>query len=366
MQISESSVETNNAIYNAETESALAGFIHRSDTISSPEHCNVRARLTPSGPSKVGSMWMGEPAPVNNGFDTYFTFQVSDHSKQCTLNKDQYFSLTHHRTCSVHGGDGFAFVIQNKGTDAYGEVGAQMGFGGIPNSLAIAFDMWQNPGEDTLGVDHVSIQSRGILPNDALEQGLLGVPRAHALADGQVHLVRIAYFGDLKSEYLDQLVASDSLLPYLKDNGEQKRVGTLLVWMDEGIESDTPLMALPINLSLLLQLPLDKAYVGFTSATGRFYEKHDILSWVWCDQQPCDAPTKADFDYHQKSKFSSTPLRRFEPGPGYGGGDNADFPIKNKSPDTDPWILPVSSFSSGRNNGLSADAASQIPPNTLY
>lgn len=244
--------------------------------------------------------------------------------------------------------------------------GGQMGFGGIPNSLAIAFDTWQNQGEDRLGVDHVSIQSLGTAANNALEAGLLGVPKAHTLADGEVHMARITYYGELKSDYFDKLVASDSLLPYLKDNGEQKRVGTLLVYLDEGIETDTPLMALPINLSLLLKLPIDKAFVGFTSSTGRFYAKHDILSWVWCDQPPCDEPTKSLFDYHQHSKFSASKMQYFDPGAGYGGGDTSGFPTKNKSPDTDPWILPVSSFSKSRNQGLASDANSQLPPNTLY
>ncbi len=366
--ISESGVETNQAKYNQETETSLAGFIHRSDTIQAPSFCNVRLRLTPSGPSKTGSVWFSDPAPVNNGFDTYFTFQISDHSKQCTLTKDQYFSILHHRTCSVHGADGFALVIQNspQNTSALGGVGGQMGFGGIENSLAIAFDTWQNQGYDTLNVDHISIQSRGTAPNDALEEGLLGVPRAHNLADGKVHIARITYFNKLKSEYFDKLVASDSLIQYLKDNGEQKRVGTLVVFVDEGIETDTPLMALPINLSLLLKLPIDKAYVGFASSTGRFYEKHDILSWVWCDEEPCDFPTLQEFDLHQESKYSVAKRQRFEPGIGYGGGDSKTFPTENQSPDTDPWILPVSSFSNSRNDGLASDAGSQLPPDTLY
>jgi hypothetical protein len=366
--ISNSIVETNEEFRNKETDTTLAGFIHRSGTVSAPKRCAVRIRLTPSGPSKAGSAFFIDPAPVNNGFDTYFTFQVSDHSKQCTLNKDQYFSLFSHRTCSVHGADGFSFLIHSTPfkTRVVGEVGEQMGFGGIENSLAIAFDTWQNQGEDKLNVDHVSIQSRGVLPNDALELGLLGVPRAHDLADGAVHLARITYYNDLRPEYFDKLVASESLLPYLKDNGEQKRVGTLLVFMDDGIASDTPLLALPINLSLLLELPSDKAYVGFTASTGRFYEKHDILSWVWCDQPPCDPATLGDFDYHQTSKFSTTRRRNFTPGPGFGGGDTEKFPTKNKSPDTSTWELPVSSFSKSRNTGLSEDASLQTPPETLY
>ena len=258
--VTESSVETNLEDTNDETTNTLAGFIHRNDQKSSPEKCNVRARLTPSNPSKAGSMWFLDPAPVVNGFDTYFTFQVSDHSKQCTFAKDQYLSIAHHRTCSVHGADGFAFVIHlnSETTEVVGEVGEQMGFGGIENSLAVAFDTWQNQGEDTMHNDHISIQSRGTLPNDALEAGLLGVPRPVSLADGNVHLARITYFADLQSKYFDQLVASDSLLPYLNDNGEQKRIGTLVVFLDEGVETDTPIMALPINLSLLLDLPIDK------------------------------------------------------------------------------------------------------------
>eukprot|EP01034_Spumella_vulgaris_P025158 gene25158-31581_t len=344
----------------------------RSDTETSPTECKVRSRLTPSGPSKAGSMWFLDPAPVSNGFDTYFTFQISDHSKQCTTNKDQYFSLAHHLTCSVHGADGFAFVLQLQGapensTSIVGQVGGQMGFGGIPNSLAIAFDTWQNQGSDTVGVDHISVQSLGHAANDALEAGLLGVPRATTLADGKVHLARIAYFGDLQTKYLDQLVASDSLLPYLKDNGEQKRIGTLVVFLDDGIASDTPILALPINLSLLLDLPTDQAYVGFTASTGRFYEKHDILSWVWCDQQPCEADKKRGFDYHQQSRFSSETVRDFSPGAGYGGGDTTEgFPIKNTSPDTDPWTPPLSSFSHTRNHNLSYDSVNQVPPNTIY
>jgi hypothetical protein len=228
----ESSVETHQQQYNAEIEESQAGFLHRPGTISAPNRCAVRSRLTPSGPSKSGAMWFRDEVSVSNGFDTFFTFQMSDHSKECTLHKDQYFTQISFRTCSVHGGDGFAFVIHNSPdsvlTNSFplGGNGGDMGFGGIKNSLAVAFDTWQNPGEDTLGVDHISIQSRGTGANDALEAGLLGFPRAQEIADGAIHTARIKYFPELMPEYFDQLVASDSLLPYLRDNGEQKRVGT--------------------------------------------------------------------------------------------------------------------------------------------
>ena len=365
--IFQSTVETNLAISNQEIELDQAGFLHRSDALQAPKSCPVRVRLTPSNPSKIGAVWYRDEAPVLNGFDTHFTFQITDHSKECILVKDQYLSQMSYRTCSVHGADGFAFVIQNapNTTRTLGVDGGEMGFGGIPNSLAIAFDTWQNQGSDQIGTDHVSVQSRGVLPNDALEPGLLGVPRSTPLADGKIHSARITYYGDLRAEFFDKLVASDSLNPFLKDNGEQKRVGTLVVFVDD---MTTPLLALPINLSLLLHLPDDKGFVGFTSSTGRFFEKHDILSWVWCDQEPCEMANIPGIDYHQKSKVFSSIQQDFEPGPGYGGaGDTSGgFPIKNTNPDTTAWEEPVEHFSASRNIGLSADNKLQVPPATLY
>lgn len=144
--IKESTVETNVASFNAEIERVQAGFLHRSDSIQAPLACATRARLTPSNPSTIGSVWFRDEAPVLNGFDTFFTFQISDHSKECIFVKDQYLSQMSYRTCNVHGADGFAFVIQHapNTTATIGLNGGQIGFGGIPNSLAISFDTWEN------------------------------------------------------------------------------------------------------------------------------------------------------------------------------------------------------------------------------
>ena len=384
--VSESTVETNKQEFNQEILTKQAGFLHIAQTISAPKVCSGRVRLTPSGPSKTGAVWYRSEVPVSHGFDTMFEFQISDHSKECTVHKDQYFSQFSYRTCSVHGGDGFAFVIQNSDRQRMGllnqsrpfsgyelgQNGGQMGFGGIPNSIAVAFDMWTNPGQDTLGVDHISIQSLGRQPNDALELGLLGVPRAHTLADGVIHRVRIRYFTSLQSQYLNKLSASPSLLPYLLDNGEQKRVGTLVVFIDDGIAKDDPIIAMPINLSLVVHMPSDKAYVGFTSSTGRFYEKHDVLNWLWCDHNPsgpeaCEPANKNTFDLHQQSSFSGVGYQKFVPGSGYGGSADAiEFPTHNENPKTDPWVVPVEHFANSRTHDLFSGASQQVPPATLY
>lgn len=45
---------------------------------------------------------------------------------------------------TVNPADGFAFVLQNSGLTALGGGGGLLGYGGIPNSVALAFDVWNN------------------------------------------------------------------------------------------------------------------------------------------------------------------------------------------------------------------------------
>ena len=80
--------------------------------------CSTRLRLTPSHPSKAGSVWYESRVPVLRGFETIFSWQITDHSVECTEHVDRSFSQNLHRSCAVHGGDGFAFVIHGDPADA--------------------------------------------------------------------------------------------------------------------------------------------------------------------------------------------------------------------------------------------------------
>ena len=241
--------------------------------------------------------------------------------------------------CHVHGGDGFAFVLHRDANDtwAVGSDGRGLGYAGIRNSLAVEFDTFYNPdgihpskpmGSD-LFVDHVAVHSRGsgdvalekareaeraggpgrtfdhrresgaaggsdrTIPNSDDEAFALGQQFPHPIADGRRHLVKITYLPFVAMEYLEYFTASRHLLPFLKDNSESRRLGTLLVFLDEGVATDEPLLAVPVNMGVLLALPQDQAYVGFTASTGLKWQKHDILSWVWCARLPCTAQEHA-------------------------------------------------------------------------
>ena len=80
--------------------------------------------------------------------------------------------------------------------------------------------------------------------------------------------MKVQYLPHVEMRYFVLMIANENLIPYLKDNGEGRGIGTLAVFVDQGIVEDRPLLALPVNLSLLLDLPDSLAYVGFTASTG--------------------------------------------------------------------------------------------------
>lgn len=247
--------------------------------------CSTRLRLTPSHPSKAGSVWYESRVPVLTGFETTFSWQITDHSVECTEHVDRSFSRRLHKSCAVHGGDGFAFVVHGDPADvsALGGDGEELGYGGISNSIAVEFDTWTNVDtqqSDDVFQDHISIHSAGpLVPNSSNRSTSLGYWRPYGIADGKVHVARIQYLPFVEARYFEQMTANENLIPYLKDNGEGRRLGTLVIFVDQGIIEDRPLFAIPINLSLVLDLPDSLAYVGFTASTGRKWEIHDILNW---------------------------------------------------------------------------------------
>ncbi len=201
-------------------------------------------------------------------------------------------SLKHHRSCAVHGGDGLAFVIHSDqaGSHALGSDGQGLGYAGITNSLSVEFDMWTNvdsQGSDDFFFDHIAIHSASRGQNSDQSSTKLGHSRAVELADGKVHTARIQYLPYLEKKYLHAMTANHNLLPYIKDNGEGRRLGTLSVFIDDGVETGKPILSIPLNLSVLLDLPQSLAYVGFTASTGMKWENHDIIQWHWCDSEHC-------------------------------------------------------------------------------
>lgn len=314
-QFQEVETDTKEGSARVSTETALLG--HRDVYGFAPnDGCRTRIRLTPSEPSKAGAIWHARPLAVFLGFETKFTFQITDQSRTCTLVKDRQFSTSHHQSCMVHGGDGLAFVLHGAPSRSYaiGSTGEGLGYGGIVNSISVEFDSWYNPYLGDMFKDHVTVQTMGkdpdgnSLPNHPGDQARLVAPKATPVADGQVHEVKIRYVPYIDYSLVQYFSGVEHLTTFLKDNEENRRVGTFVVYVDN---MDVPLLAFPINLSYVLDLGEGTAWAGFTSSTGRKWQKHDVISWYFCeDHKQCAFNLESKFDYHRENKIFGRRLRR--------------------------------------------------------
>lgn len=204
--------------------------------------------LTPSLGSQAGAVWANTKQMVSTGFDASMTIHIDDRQGQ--------------------GADGFALVIQNSSNEALGARGGGIGYGtnptfgfaGISNSIAIAFDMWDNTANwSEPGNNHVTIQSNGTGENSPLLQYSLGNAAIADLSDGAHHVIRVNYTAGIMSIYID---------------------GNL-----------NPALQAAVNLETLLNLDQGgTAWVGVTAATGGAADRqaHVLDSFAFTG---CNIPT---------------------------------------------------------------------------
>jgi Legume lectin domain len=208
---------------------------------------------------------------VNTGFFTYFKFQIHTAAICCTP------------------GDGFAFVIQTASSTALGSGFGGIGYAGIPNSLAIEFDTFQNTWDPN--ANHVAVQSCGtganapqhVVGNCLVAGGIntniphLGVTCGNSsCADGVPHEVVIQYTAPV--------------------NGHGN--GTLVVWIDpqfiKGTHQPVATAIKAINIPYNIDNSQNtqgisltngtSAWVGFTADQPNIPEAHDILAWEFTPQ----------------------------------------------------------------------------------
>jgi hypothetical protein len=104
-------------------------------------------QLTQAINNQTGCSWNEEPVNFGSSF---------------TLSVDYYFGS------NINGADGTTFTFQPNPNSPCGQNGAQLGAGGIPNSLIIEFDTYDNDGasNNDLSCDHIAIEIDGDLVTD--------------------------------------------------------------------------------------------------------------------------------------------------------------------------------------------------------
>ncbi len=208
------------------------------------------------------------------------------------------------------------------GATALGGGGGCIGYSGINNSVALEFDTYTNPWDPNN--NHIALQGCGAgLPNSAdhnaftvssqtrncsvgLSGGtvstLITNPVTSAalaanqvavnLADGNVHQVVVVYNGPNEP--------TPNLLQVFLDPAYNPGTRT-------PVAGSIPVFSGTVDMTTLVNL-IDgtNAYVGFTSATGSAFERHELMAWTFTPHttvtqqqplQPPGSPTYTQFPY---------------------------------------------------------------------
>ncbi len=268
-------------------------------------------RLTDGSPgAKAGTVFFQTKQPVAGGFTTYFKFQM------------------HSPESSPYIADGIAFVVQNAGAadpnygasgsgiTSLGFNGGGIGYTGIPNSLAIEFDIYGNawdPESPNLVANHVAIQTCGTGSNNPAHIGgttIANVGQAPSclLTTDASHPAINTQIPQLSGRCL-QGVCTDGavhevVVEYDPPSGDSNS-GELQVWIDPTFISGThtpdgnsePALDVPYTIgspsitTSSTQLSLDSAnggsaWVGFSGAQGSDTSTQDIMAWEFTPHVP--------------------------------------------------------------------------------
>jgi hypothetical protein len=140
--------------------------------------------------------------------------------------------------------DGFTFTMQNVGANALGASGGMLGYAGIPNSVALKFDLFDNTGE---GINSIGVYTNGANPTTpATDLTGSGVD----LHSGNMMRAQLIYDGQ-------------NLHVTVTDTSTQASFTHVF-------PSDIP-KAIGSNT----------AFVGFTGATGGLTADQQILNWTY-------------------------------------------------------------------------------------
>lgn len=192
-------------------------------------------RLTSAAYNQAGSAFSTSAIPLasNASFSTFFQFRITNSGG--IIDTDGT------------GADGIVFVVQTVANNV-GGLGGGIGYLGIPSSVGIEYDTWNNgTGYGDPDGNHVNVDFGGSFSSTA---SAVSIPTR--MNDGGVW-----------SSWIDYNGATGQLEVRLVENSSVRPSGALI--------SQT--------VDLPTVLGSTNAFVGFTSGTGAAYGDHDILSW---------------------------------------------------------------------------------------
>jgi hypothetical protein len=234
---------------------SIAGLTLKGSTTTTTTGDGTVLRLTPAQFSQSGAAYSTSPFTLGAG-DTFSTqFQ---------------FRFTNPGGTVGSPADGITFVLA-AGTTGLGTAGGGMGYQGVPSSVAIEFNTYNNGSFDGNSSNHVAIDTNGVLTDLALTN-VYGIQTcdfgattpntaAGCMSNGHLWTANISYDGS-------------NLNVSLSDPAEGSAFNAITNF--------------PINVAGFLGT--NNAFVGFSGGTGSGFENQDILNWQFANTATLPAP----------------------------------------------------------------------------
>jgi hypothetical protein len=168
------------------------------------------------------------------------------------------FQVRLHEGTQPNPADGFTFLIQANSPTALGFGGGSLGYQGIPNSVAIKFDVFDNEGETT---DSTGLFFGGGFPGLPHNPGEVNIaldPANVNLRSQSTKTITLTYDGTHLTETIHD-----------PDPG-QTNGGNFTTTYTVDIGS---------------KIGADTAFVGFSGGTGGLYSLQDVLNWTYSEQE---------------------------------------------------------------------------------
>ncbi|MDD7885129.1 T9SS type B sorting domain-containing protein [Flavivirga sp. 57AJ16] len=136
------------------------------DAVNQGNNCYL---ITPDAEGQHGAVWYGNPIDFTTDFEIVF---------------DAYFGIN-----DANGADGIALVLKPNSTPQLGNLGGEIGYGGISHSLAVEFDTWQNTEHNDPIADHIGLMING----NANHNSDLAIAELPNLENGQFHEIKFSW-----------------------------------------------------------------------------------------------------------------------------------------------------------------------------
>lgn len=205
-------------------------------------------RLTPAATSQSGAGYSTTAIALGTGatFSTTFQFLITNRG-------------------GINPADGLTFVVA-AATAGLGGLGGGLGYLGVPNSVAVEFDTYDNG--EVGGSNHVAVDTNGALNGTGVSP--YGVSNCGSTTG---YVFGCMSNGDIWTATIDYDGSTNLLDVYVQDGGSA--VQHIISGMS-------------INIGSLLGTT--SAFVGFTSATGAGFANHDILNWRLANDRSLGTP----------------------------------------------------------------------------